>query len=361
MSGRRALWSGWTIVTLLALAMQSSVNVDARAAGVNPKPFYIALGDSYSSGEGLAPYLAGSGSCDRSPEAYPEIVTRRLRDVTLRFFACSGATIGQITGQVASAPLSDLRRATLTTVTAGGNDLPFSGLISACVGAVTSITSPTIEYLSGVSSTALCVSTIDGAANLLGAGVNPASGALSSPVAALTLPLRRPSIIQTRLIALYLQILHAEGVVRHRATGPRLIVVPYPTLLGPVGSDACLLSPMPLPNEGSATTSTSTVSLYPAFANASSVALEELNSYLQSETSVVVKSLRSEGYLEVSLARDAPGFVPLNCSTGTSPSINGLLLNGNVASALAGSLHPTAAGQASLAASVVAAWRLATH
>jgi hypothetical protein len=76
---------------------------------------------------------------------------------------------------------------------------------------------------------------------------------------------------------------------------------------------------------------------------------------------VVVKSLRSEGYLEVSLAPIEPGFVPLDCSTGTSPSINGLHLNNTAMRALSGFLHPTAAGQALLAASVVAAWRSATH
>ena len=361
MTGRRALLSGWTLVLLLALTIQTSVNVEALSTRAIPKHFYIALGDSYSSGEGLAPFLAGSGSCDRSPEAYPNIVARRLRTVTLRFLACSGATIELISGQVASARPSDLRHAALTTVTAGGNDLPFSGLISSCIGAVASITSPTIKYLGGMSGAALCAGTIHGAANLLGAGVNPTTGALSNPVTALTLPLSQPSAIQTRLIALYLQILHREGALRHRVTGPRLIVVPYPTLLGPAGSDACLLSPAPLPNEGSTTTSTPTGSLYPAFANASSVALGQLNSYLQSETSVVVKSLRSEGYLEVSLAPIEPGFVPLDCSTGTSPSINGLHLNNTAMRALSGFLHPTAAGQALLAASVVAAWRSATH
>ncbi len=336
-------------------------SVDALAARANPKPLYFAFGDSYSSGEGLVPYLAGSGSCDRSSEAYPSVVAQRLRTVSLRFLACSGATITQIGAQVASAPLSDLRRAALTTVTAGGNDLPFSGLISSCVGAVTSITSPTIEYLRGISSAAQCEGAIDGAANLLGAGIDEATGALTRPATALTLPLSQPSTIQARLIALYLRVLHAEGAIRHRAAGPRLIVVPYPTLLGPPGSDACLLSPTPLPHEGSTTTSTPTASLYAAFANASTVALEQLNSYLQSETSLVVKSLRSEGYLELSLAPIASGFVPLDCATGTSPSLNGLLVNSAATGALSGALHPTAAGEALLAASVIAAWRSATH
>jgi lysophospholipase L1-like esterase len=358
---RHALLSGWTLVLALALAVQPSVNVEALSPRVNPKPLYIALGDSYSSGDGLAPYVAGSGSCDRSPEAYPNLAAKRLRIDSLLFLACSGATIDQIKGQLASTPPSELRRATLTTVTAGGNDLPLSGLIKSCIGEVTSITSSTFTYVSGVSSATLCASSIDGAANLLGAGINPTTGALSRPVAALTFPLSQPSTFQTRLIALYLQILHAEGAIRYRVTGPRLIVVPYPTLLGPEGLDACLLSPSPLPNEGSATTTTPTAPLYPAFANADGVTLGELNTYLQSETSVVVKSLRGEGYLEISLALIASNFVPLNCSTGTSPSINGLLLNGAGASALSGSLHPTAEGQALLATSVVAAWRSAMH
>ncbi len=73
---RRALLSGWTLVIALVLATQFSATVEALSPRVNPKPLYIALGDSYSSGDGLAPYLAGSGSCDRSPEAYPNLTGR---------------------------------------------------------------------------------------------------------------------------------------------------------------------------------------------------------------------------------------------------------------------------------------------
>jgi hypothetical protein len=361
MTNKNAIFTGWTIVLALVLTILAPVNVGAQAIKSSPRPYYVALGDSYSSGEGLAPFLAGSGSCDRSPEAYPELVAHRLGNVTLRFSACSGATIAQISDQVASLAPKEFRRTALTTVMAGGDDLPFAGLIRACIGAVTSATSQTIEYLPSVSSATLCASTISGAANLLGASINPVTSGVTIPVSALTFPLTQPSTIESRLIALYSRILHAEGAVRHRATGPQLIVVQYPTLLGSPGSGACQLSSTPLPLPIPTTSGGSTAPLYPAFTNASSFELADLNSYLQIETSVVVERLRSEGYLDVSLAPLESGVAPLDCTTGTSPDLNGLLLSSAGTTTQSGSFHPSASGQAMLAASAVAAWRSATR
>ena len=288
-------------LSLVALAMALLAPLDAVAVASprTPGPAYIALGDSYSSGEGLGPYLVGSEGCDRSPEAFPELVARRLGAVTLHFLACSGATVSQTRGQVASLSAGVLRHSELTTVTAGGNDLPFSGLIAACVGAVNSTASLTIEYLPGVSGSALCANAISGAASLLGAGVNPVTGDVTVPTAALSLPLSHASTIERRLLSLFSYVLRAEGAVKHREAGPRLLVVLYPTLIGSPGLSACLLSPTPLPVP-TTTAVGSTVPLYPAFANSTSYALGDLNYLLQLETAVVVQSLRSEGYLDVS-------------------------------------------------------------
>ena len=116
------------VATIVALAGESG------AIATTPKPIYLALGDSYSAGEGLGPFLPGSGSCDRSPHSYPEIVARHFGALQLKFLACSGATIAQVDQQVSSLPSRTLRHVEITTVTAGGNDLPFFGLITACVG-----------------------------------------------------------------------------------------------------------------------------------------------------------------------------------------------------------------------------------
>jgi hypothetical protein len=352
MKRRFAALTSVTMVLLFAVSIQAPASVGALSARASSEPLYLALGDSYSSGEGLAPFLAGSGSCDRSPEAYPPLVAHDLGHLGLVFVACSGATITQISAQVGAVSPGELRRAALTTVTAGGNDLGFSTLISACVGGVGSVSSPTVTFIPGVSSAASCTATIEAAASLLGSRVNPETGSLSRPKAALALPLTRPSTLEARLVALYRQILHGEGAVRHRASGPRLIVVPYPTLLSPPGAGSCLLSSATIPIPVSVTTGP----LYPAFGNVTSVALRQINGYLQSETSIAVASLRREGYLDLLEAPLKTGFVPLDCATGTSPSMNGLLFSDTTATTVAGSLHPTAEGQKQLAASVVAAW-----
>ena len=69
----------------VALTLVPGVRVGASAPAT-----YVALGDSYSSGAGLGPFLTGPAGCDRSPRSYPELVgaARRLR---LDFVACAGA------------------------------------------------------------------------------------------------------------------------------------------------------------------------------------------------------------------------------------------------------------------------------
>jgi hypothetical protein len=63
---------------------------------------YVALGDSYSSGEGVRPYRRGSGDradggdrCHRSTAAYP-LQLRFKEPVERRFRACSGARINDM-------------------------------------------------------------------------------------------------------------------------------------------------------------------------------------------------------------------------------------------------------------------------
>jgi len=350
--------------TAFVFALMATIWAPAGESGAlktPPKPIYLALGDSYSAGEGLGPFLPGSGSCDRSPESYPEIVAHHFGDLQLKFLACSGATIAQIDRQVSSLPSRTLRHVEITTVTAGGNDLPFFGLITACVGAVNATTSSTIKYLSGVSGPTLCANAIGGAAQLLGADINPVTGDVTIPMGALTFPLSKPSPFETRLSALYLHILHSEGAVKNREVGPRLLVVQYPSLTNSPGLGACLLSATPLPSVGTTTTVGISAPRYPAFKNANAYALRDINSYVQLETSVVAETLRRDGYLDVSLVPSDVGFAPLNCATGTSPDINGLIVADAAPSIESGSFHPTAVGQVALASSVLAAWRRATR
>ncbi|MEJ3744363.1 SGNH/GDSL hydrolase family protein [Actinomycetes bacterium KLBMP 9797] len=93
-----------------------------------PHPGYVALGDSYISGTGTREYYADSGSCQRSPHAYPVRVASAL-GATLTFAACSGATVsGVLNGQ-----LGGLSAATsYVSLSVGGNDISWASVITQC-------------------------------------------------------------------------------------------------------------------------------------------------------------------------------------------------------------------------------------
>jgi lysophospholipase L1-like esterase len=88
---------------------------------------YTALGDSYSSGVGTRTYFSDSGSCYRSPVAYP-VLTANSIGAQLTFAACSGARIPDMASQIGS-----LNADTgLVTVSIGGNDAGFVDVITRC-------------------------------------------------------------------------------------------------------------------------------------------------------------------------------------------------------------------------------------
>lgn len=91
---------------------------------------YVALGDSYASGEGIPPYEAGANGCRRSVRSYPTLLREngpeRFRE--LRSAACSGA----VTADVLASQVSALRDDTETvTLTVGGNDAGFAAVVAA--------------------------------------------------------------------------------------------------------------------------------------------------------------------------------------------------------------------------------------
>jgi len=105
---------------------------------------YVALGDSYSSGEGSPPFDPSAGACDRSSTAWPTIFARKARAIgkkaasftELANLACSGATTGSLSrpfkepvSQLDSLYAFDPRFATITI---GGTDLGFSGVLFDC-------------------------------------------------------------------------------------------------------------------------------------------------------------------------------------------------------------------------------------
>ena len=110
---------------------------------------YVAMGDSYQSGEGAGNYhpetdIGGVNQCHRSRDAYPELLVRR-GDVshTLDFRACSGAEMPDLTSNVLStsrppwndgAQFDHLDEGTaLATLGIGGNDLGFGPVLTDCI------------------------------------------------------------------------------------------------------------------------------------------------------------------------------------------------------------------------------------
>ena len=119
---------------------------------------YLALGESYSAGEGLDHRIRSADEhCHRAVEAYPMLVARALGGVDdsgsppleqselripdgvrLEFRACSGAVsadidsglVGGWTAQMDSEPRPDVD---LVTITIGGNDVIFSDVVQACM------------------------------------------------------------------------------------------------------------------------------------------------------------------------------------------------------------------------------------
>lgn len=132
------------VVATVALALAGSTLLvgPAHAAPVGGRA--VALGDSFASGEGLAPYRAGTdtatNTCHRSPRAYPELLDdgRHPAVSSVRSVACSGALTGDVVADLRAgddvvAQTAALGRRTRTvTLTVGGNDVGFGPVLAAC-------------------------------------------------------------------------------------------------------------------------------------------------------------------------------------------------------------------------------------
>lgn len=106
---------------------------------------YIALGDSYSSGEGTWDLAAdrgyaggGSEDCHRSQGSYFSTVTRGFRfALGGTLWACSGARIGDVLSGGQHGEPAQIDRlhpdTSLVTLTIGGNDIGFSQIVTRCV------------------------------------------------------------------------------------------------------------------------------------------------------------------------------------------------------------------------------------
>ena len=125
---------------------QAYVTVEGAPPPPPPPPVetktYIAMGDSYSSGEGNPPFDAGTATstntCHRSSAAWPRQLHRQRTDIVmLAHVACSGATRQAITSSFKTEPaqiaqLEALPEPDLITITLGGNDVGFADTLKNC-------------------------------------------------------------------------------------------------------------------------------------------------------------------------------------------------------------------------------------
>lgn len=168
--------------------------VDLQVAYVpaysNPPPDYVALGDSYTSGEGLDPYQDGSNTngntCHRSKtQAYPELMADRDSGLALEFHACSGATTGDYknpnpdqSGPPERAQRDWLSAGTaLISMTFGVDDLSWTNAIQDCLKFEVGPTHKPVYQ-----QTSACLSDLNGVQQQIG---TPGSSALEQSLIAL--------------------------------------------------------------------------------------------------------------------------------------------------------------------------------
>jgi hypothetical protein len=219
-----------TMISSLAVRSQSRATISApvQAGAKKTAVNYAALGDSYSSGEGLgsssSTYIGKSGKdgCHRDVHAYPELVASKqaLRASSFQFVACSGAvtgspidgpvpTDGPGTGSLLSGRDGEQKQllalspaTTEVSLTIGGNDVGFVDVVASCMSGYVKLgpLSVTGESMAGASK---CAKAIQHAKKLL-------AGSSSE--------------LEQALMSVYRQILT-------KAPAARLAVLNYPQLL----------------------------------------------------------------------------------------------------------------------------------
>ncbi|MGW5170000.1 SGNH/GDSL hydrolase family protein [Streptomyces nodosus] len=133
---------------LLAAACTFTGSALAHAVPQEAATGYVALGDSYSSGVGAGGYLSSAGNCRRSSRSYPALWAAAHARSSFSFTACNGAR----TSDVLADQLGPLNRRTgLVSITVGGSDSGFSGVMTTCVlrgaGACVSATAGARSYM----------------------------------------------------------------------------------------------------------------------------------------------------------------------------------------------------------------------
>jgi lysophospholipase L1-like esterase len=129
----------WLVAALLLAGPALAGCQDARPSGGEER--YVALGDSFTSGAGLARSHPSAFTCGQSPSNYPHLVAKAM-DVHLTDVSCSGASTVNGTEPQAQGPGAQPRAPQLDAVTRdtdvvtvglGGNDFSwFLGVMFSC-------------------------------------------------------------------------------------------------------------------------------------------------------------------------------------------------------------------------------------
>ena len=144
-TARAGLVAGVALAGLLAAPVSAEAAPSDGATRIQPASSrYVALGDSYSSGEGGGRPTPETDSktdrCHRDARAYPVRLSRQDRALRpLAFVACSGAVTSDLVRNNHLYPSEGPQLAALTsstttvTITIGGNDAGFAQVLSACI------------------------------------------------------------------------------------------------------------------------------------------------------------------------------------------------------------------------------------
>ncbi len=150
-------WIGAGLVAAFVVVAVGSFGFDTSGRVDDPEPLaddltYVALGDSFSAGEGLGKYLEGTrdtsrgdaeNRCHRSEHAYAYLLGHDLEG-DFHFRACSGAVLKEIfeesqehggvdTGGPQLGEGDEGLAPDVVTVTIGGNDAGFAKVVAFCL------------------------------------------------------------------------------------------------------------------------------------------------------------------------------------------------------------------------------------
>jgi lysophospholipase L1-like esterase len=137
-TGKYQAFAACSTATPESRAAYASVPLDISSAPIS-NPRYVAMGDSYSSGEGTYEYINTGNSCHRSNKSYVGFVAEKLELGDPLFVACSGAMTDDFyvaNPKNANEP-AQLERlnsnSAVVTLTIGGNDLGFDKILRRCL------------------------------------------------------------------------------------------------------------------------------------------------------------------------------------------------------------------------------------